>query len=124
MIYECDEYSGIIWEVFARILRNIYGENVFLHGYNVMYNLELKGLNASENDTVSHIIQEIKRNLIYRAMQREKNPRLNEIIYNDTKIAAHLLITFKKIKARRLYTKKGLGEIEKIMEYAEKIIVE
>ena len=122
LVYECEEYSEIIWTVLGRILSNIYSKSVFLHGYNVMYNLELKNLNSKENETINLIIQEIKRNIIYRAMLREKHPRLNEIIYNDTKIAAHLLIIFQKIKARRLYTKKGLGEIEKIVNYAEQLI--
>ena len=88
-----------------------------------MYNLDFKNLTSKENEIVGHIIQEVKRNIVYRALQRAKNPGLNEIIYNDTKIAAHLLISLQKIRARRLYNKKDLGDIGKIIKNAEQIMI-
>ena len=64
LMFECEVYSERIWKGLSDGINEVLC--VRLHAYNVMYNNDMGSLNASQNDQILYLIQEIKRNFIYR----------------------------------------------------------
>ena len=70
-------------------------DRITLHAYNVLYNMDISKLNNRHSDQILYLIQEIKRNMIYRRYIR--CTRGNNIIINNTRILAHIMLVLKKI---------------------------
>jgi len=121
MIFECPEYSEIVWEVISEAINSSMDNqnNITIHMHNVMYNLPIKKLEKKHDNQIQTYIQEIKRNIIYRRYLRCQNPNRAQIIYNRDRIIAHCIITCKKEIAFRKYQNKNHAFLESIKHYLE-----
>ena len=120
MIFECPEYSEMVWEVISEAINKLDNQDtVAIHMHNVMYNLPIKKLEKRYESQISIFIQEIKRNIIYRRFLRCQNPNRNQIIYNKNRIAAHCTIICNKVISFRKYQNKNYKDLETIREYLE-----
>ena len=72
-----------------------------------MYNQNIKDIDKDHNKEQGCLIQEIKRNIVYRRFQRETKPSLNNIIYDNARITAHLIIVCEKMISLRKYQGKN-----------------
>jgi hypothetical protein len=101
-MFECEEYSEPLWTKLESIINemlavNALGDNLHirLHAYNIMYNCDIVGLETSRNDQIITLIQEIKRNMVYRRYVR-CTERQRRVTYNNTRILAHILLNVSK----------------------------
>jgi hypothetical protein len=97
LLFECEGYSFKIWCTLQEGLRFIerHGTRPTVHGYNVLYNLDILGLSPQNNEQILYLIQEIKRDIIYRRYIRSTaNVRIR--VYTRSRIIAHLLLILKK----------------------------
>jgi len=98
LMFECEQYSEKIWKGLSDALNHVLNirliGGITLHAYNVMYNNDIRGLDGVQNDQVLYLIQEIKRNLVYRRYIR--STRGINIRNNNTRILAHTLLVINK----------------------------
>ena len=95
IVFECENYSEKIWQALGNIITHIENVRITLHAYNIMYNLDIKGISPTKNEQVLYLIQEIKRNLILRRYIRSTTGS-GLTYYNLSRISSHLLITVRK----------------------------
>jgi len=110
IILECEEYSEGLWESLEKAFAKVFQENIRLHCFNIMYNQPVGRVPSKFLDVVDAIIQESKRFILHKRYMRETNPNLANIIYNERRIHAHIIIITNKVKSLRKY--QGLGNNE------------
>jgi hypothetical protein len=91
MIFNCLEYSGLIWEIFFKASNKMIGKSdphrsLVFGMYNVMDAVPLKFSDSRESRALDKLICEIKREIIYRKYLRSQNPRLNNVIYTPQRV--------------------------------------
>jgi len=105
-LFECEEYAEGVWYIFSKAISEVENKNVQIHMFNVIYNLKIKGVGEEAEKHVFALIQECKRMLVKRRYDRCQNPSLNNIIYDERRIAAHWVnlvrgqILFQKYKGK------------------------
>jgi len=119
LILECEEYAEGVWENVGRLGSEVFKENIVIHCFDVMYNQPVRKIPSKYIDTVDAIIQEIKRFIIQKRYMRETNTNLANIIYNEIRINAHILIIISKIRSLRRY--QGLKNNEALDQFVDNI---
>ena len=118
LLFECEGYSFKIWRMLQEGLRFIEGEGIrpTIHGYNVLYNLEVTGLSLQKNDQLFYLIQEIKRDIIYRRYVRSTaDVRIR--IFSGTRIVAHLLLTLKRTISQKTLGGSPVAYLVELQQY-------
>jgi thymidylate synthase len=115
LIFECQAYAEPLWALLQRainsLLRGMRGDHpgITLHAYNIMYNKNLQGITGSCADQIHTLIQEIKRNMVFR--------RCNRMIHNrgvrvdQHRITCHLMLSIQRLIALREFQGKGAGHL-------------
>ena len=122
ILFSCTRYSVEYWEIFSEIVSKwIKKEKAehptfYIHLYNIMYNTEIKSIPDKYRKITAQIIQESKRDMLYRRYKRCENPKLNNIRYNRVKTLAHIMLTVKKIFHFYEYTNKNTELIDNLLE--------
>jgi hypothetical protein len=115
LLFECEKYSEPLWALTENVIRNaILAEereggtdyNFRLHAFMVLYNIT-GGIPNKYCKIIMIVIQEIKRNIVYRRYQRETASTGGAILYPTERLAAHLTITLQKIFSLRKYQGKS-----------------
>ena len=123
LLFECPEYSEIAWELLKETLNTVTeANNIVVHSFNVMYNTNIKNLPEKMQKQIQMLIQQYKRNIIYKRYARCTNENLNNIIFDKNRICAHWIILCKKFIAYKAYQGKDKKVIEKIKEAFENMI--
>jgi hypothetical protein len=115
LLFECPMYSEQAWSILSRAISQIVNNRVELHAYSVMYNLDIKGLSPTMNEQVLILIQEIKRNFIYRRFLRS-TARGGVIVYDLRRLTAHLLLSVKKTIYQRTLEGSLTDFLEKLQD--------
>ena len=122
ILFSCRRYSVEYWEIFSEIVSKWVKKTkadhptFYIHLYNIMYNTEIKNIPQEYRRLTAQIIQEVKRDMIYRRYKRCENPNLNNIRYNKDRIMAHMLVTVRKVYRYYEYKCKNTDLIESFME--------
>jgi hypothetical protein len=123
LIYNCEEYSVAIWDEVGQTLTHALvahtGDEIpriNLTPLEIIYNAThpLVKIHAKEKTTqqaICHLIQEVKRDIIYRRMNTPANHRM----LNLTRVRAHLLTVIKKIIS--LYEYQGTRNHQEIIDF-------
>ena len=98
----------MIWDILSKACSATTGHKIQIHLFHVMYNQDFKGIGKDHNKELGCLIQEIKRNIVYRRFQRETKLSLNNIIYDNARITAHLIIVCEKMLSLRKYQGKNI----------------
>ena len=115
LMFECPVYSGPIWEALEEainvMLKNDNPDSVgiSLHAYQVLYNVYRAPIPKQHEKQIMELLQEIKRNIIYRRYVRCTNAR--GIFYNRIRILGHILNVLEKLRALRSYQGKANGTL-------------
>ena len=121
LIFECSALSEPLWALLAEKisihLKTETGrvQNIILHNYNIMYNMELKGMTADGGGQTQMLIQEIKRMLINKRYTRCTSNMGRTIVYDRRRIASNLSITIKKLIALRDFQSKNKDMLESLL---------
>ena len=125
LLFECSVYAEAMWALLQQGINAVLQQDgegrpgVTLHAYNIMYNSYIMGL--PKEYTVYHIlIQEIKRNMVYR--------RFNRVVHNvgtridQHRIHCHLAINVKKLIDFRKYQGMEVGPLNALLQVFEDMI--
>ncbi len=101
LLFECETYSSKIWENLGFLINRLLSRKgldirIQFHAFNVLYNNDFVGIDSNINDQLLYLIQEIKRNIVYRRYVRSTLPNNFNIRYNDRKIYSHIVINLDK----------------------------
>ena len=102
ILFSCQKYSVMYWEIFSEMISKWIKESkpehatYYIHLYNIMYNVEITGVPTEMRACTAQIIQEIKRDMIYRRYKRCENAGLNQIRYSRSRILAHMSLIVRK----------------------------
>ena len=94
LIFACLRYSSEYWEIvsemFSKWIRIEKPEHprFYIHLYNIMYNTEMKSIPTEYREYAAQIVQESKKNIIYRRYKRAENMSLSRIVYNRARLMA------------------------------------
>ena len=125
LIFECEKYSEPLWNILEEAINQVHMEieqgnvnvlRVRLHAFTVMYNMDLN-IPRKLASTVMPLIQEIKRNIVFRRYKRETTAYIPH--YSRNRIAGHLLITIQKL----ISLKKYQGKCSNILEMLRQCIM-
>ena len=125
LIFECEKYSEPLWNILKEAINQVHMEieqgnvnvlRVRLHAFTVMYNMDLN-IPRKLASTVMPLIQEIKRNIVFRRYKRETTAYIPH--YSRNRIAGHLLITIQKL----ISLKKYQGKCSNILEMLRQCIM-
>ena len=128
ILFSCRRYSVEYWEIFSEIISKWCKKEkadhptFYIHLYNIMYNTEIKSLSKENRKVVATIIQEIKRDMIYRRFKRSENINLNNIRYDRRRILAHMLTIVRKVQRYKEYKGKNTERINMLCETLEEEI--
>ena len=120
MLFECDTYSAPLWNLLKEILNLLIHEgednhpHITLHAYNIMFNLQIAGALRGWGDQVNILIQEIKRNIIFRRYKRCIGNVNAYVDYDRPRLAAHLMIVVRKLISLRQYQGQDFGTLSKV----------
>ena len=129
LFMECESYSQPIWLLLDDILT--YATRLTDPGHsaiesrfqNILYNQEIATLPSAKARFLTNIlIQEIKRHIVYRRMQRVLRPGLSRLIYNHSRIAAHLSIVIQKTSSLLRYQGKNVTWLENMLTETNALI--
>ena len=128
LLFECDRYSAPLWALLKQVLNLAIDEDeqnhphITLHAYNIMFNLQIAGALGGWGDQVNILIQEIKRNIIFRRYKRcTGNPNMI-VDYDRPRLAAHLLIVVRKLISLRKFQGQNsatLSKLERLLSTTE-----
>jgi len=79
-----------------------------------MYNEKIAGLTGTCADQIHILIQEIKRNMVYRRCQRQIQNRMVRI--DRHRVKCHLVICVQRLIKLREFQGKNSGYLEKLIE--------
>jgi hypothetical protein len=128
LMFECEKYSEPLWEtlemVVGETMRHRAGDNnanrIRMHAFMVLYNINDYLPNAYVK-SITVLIQEIKRNIVFRRYKRETGN--NAIIrYDRNRLLGHILITVRKLISLRKYQGKNKDIYEDIAEVIQGLI--
>ena len=128
LMFECEKYSEPLWEtlemVVGETMRHRAGDNnanrIRMHAFMVLYNINDNLPNAYVK-SITVLIQEIKRNIVFRRYKRETGN--NAIIrYDRNRLLGHILITVRKLISLRKYQGKNKDIYEDIAEVIQGLI--
>ncbi len=120
LLFECDTYSAPLWNLLKEILNLLIDEgednhpHITLHAYNIMFNLQIAGALRGWGDQVNILIQEIKRNIIFRRYKRCIGNVNAYVDYDRPRLAAHLMIVVRKLISLRQYQGQDFGTLSKV----------
>ena len=108
IIMECEEYSEPMWAeveytlgALARIRAADAPERIRISDFNVIFNMDntsaMTHLTKKQNKVLQEILQELKRSILYRRMNRGQRRQ------NIQKIQAHLIGVYRKLSAFKIY---------------------
>jgi DNA-binding SARP family transcriptional activator len=120
LIFECSHYSEQLWRILGRIVSAVENKHITLHAYNIMYNLDIKGLSPTKNEQLQILIQEIKRNIVYRRFLRATQGGVTN--YSEIRIIAHIILTIKKTIYQRNLEGRTIEFIESILQHMTELI--
>jgi hypothetical protein len=109
LLFECDIYSARLWNMLQEVINLTMDEDgdnhhhITLHSYNIMFNMQIAGALRAWGNQVNILIQEIKRNIIYRRYKRCTGNVNGNVNYDRPRLAAHLLIVVRKLISLRQY---------------------
>ena len=87
--------------------------------YNIMYNTEMISLPKGHRKIAALVVQEIKRDMIYRRFKRCENISLNNIKYGRQRILAHMITIVRKVHRYIEYKGKDTARIQLLCETLE-----
>ena len=122
------KYSVEYWEIFSEIIskwckkEKVDHPTFYIHMYNIMYNTEMKSLSKCHRKIASVLVQEIKRDMIYRRFKRCENISLNNIRYGRHRIIAHMITIVRKVQRYMEYQGKNTARIQTLCETLEEEI--
>ena len=128
ILFSCNRYSVEYWEIFSEIISKWCKKDkadhptFYIHMYNIMYNTEMKSLSKGYRKVASTVVQEIKRDMIYRRFKRCENNNLNNIRYGRHRIIAHMLTIVRKVQRYKEYQGKNTDKIQTLCETLEEEI--
>jgi hypothetical protein len=113
LMFECSSYTEPLWAIVENLVKETIrtisnGEIEFngrFHAFLVMYNISTS-VPAKYTGDVMVLIQEIKRNIIYRRFRRETDG-VGITTFDRPRLLAHLSITVQKIRNLRKYQGKA-----------------
>jgi hypothetical protein len=119
LMFECEKLAEPLWQLLAEIINADLRErgkqnNIVLHAYNVMYNLNIGGVEAAYGAQIQQLIQEIKRAMINKRYQRCITERAVE--YGRRRLASNLIIVVKKLISLLRYQGKKKDTLEAIRD--------
>jgi len=82
--------------------------------FNVIYNIKYTGLSEKSQKSLFLLIQEGKRSIVKRRVQRCLNPNLDNIIYDEKRVTAHWVNVVRTLFSLRKYQGKNIEEYEKL----------
>ena len=113
LMFECEQYSEPLWKELEGIINatiaRINGREqmpyrIEMHAFLVLYSV-WRGAPCSQTGAIMALIQEIKRNIVFRRFKRETT---NSAIRCDrARLLGHLLITVRKLESLRKYQGKN-----------------
>ena len=114
LLFECESYSEPLWTLLEKTINDAIGleepaggyVNIRMHAFLVLYNITT-GIPGKYCKIIMIVIQEIKRNIIFRRYQRETANAGGVTIYPRERLLAHLSITIRKIFNLRKYCGKS-----------------
>ena len=127
-MFSCSRYSVEYWEIFSGIISKWCKKEkadhptFYIHMYNIMYNTEIKTLSKENRKIAATLIQEIKRDMIYRRFKRSENTNLNTIRYDRHRILAHMLTIVRKVQRYKEYQGKNTERPKMLCEMLEEEI--
>jgi hypothetical protein len=109
LMFECENYSEPLWATTEYIIKETVrrvgnGEdsyNIRLHAFLIMYSVTT-GVPSKHVKDIMILIQEIKRNIVYRRFKRETS-NVGVTTFGRHRLLAHLSITVQKIQSLRKY---------------------
>jgi hypothetical protein len=109
LLLECEKYSEPMWNVFEQVINNaiqldtgeINVRHIRVHAFMILYNVDTN-VPSKYKKFIMEIIQEIKRNMIFRRYKRETGNGAN-IEYRRERLIAHLMLTTQKLASLRQY---------------------
>jgi len=130
ILYDCEEYSVAIWDKAGPVLTHALiahtGDEIpriNLTPLEIIYNasqhnpsVKIHTKERSIQQAIVYLIQEIKRDIIYRGM----NTAANKHALNITRVHAHLLSTTKKIIS--LYEYQGTRNHQEIINFLKRFL--
>ena len=113
LMFECEQYSEPLWKELEGIInatiaringREQMPRRIEMHAFLVLYSV-WRGAPCSQAGAIMALIQEIKRNIVFRRFKRETT---NSAIRCDrARLLGHLLITVRKLESLRKYQGKN-----------------
>jgi hypothetical protein len=119
LLFECEKYAEPLWQLLKQGINAMLQEstgrnNVVLHAYNVMYNEKIAGLTGTFADKIHILIQEIKRNIVFRRCQRQIQNRNVRIDWH--RIRCHLVICMQRLIKLREFQGKSSVHLENLID--------
>jgi hypothetical protein len=128
LIFECEKYSEPLWNILEEAINQVHMEieqgnvnflRVRLHAFTVMYNMDMS-IPRKLASSIMPLIQEIKRNIVFRRNKRETTAYIPH--YSRNRIAGHLLITIKKLISLNKYQGKCSNILEMLRQCRMNVI--
>ena len=91
----------------------------YIHMYNIRYNTEMKSLLKGHRKIAALVVQEIKRDMIYRRFKRCENISLHNIRYGRQRILAHMITIVRQVNRYMEYKGKDTARIQTLCETFE-----
>jgi len=114
LLFECEEYAEIFWRILGSVFSQVEEKTIQLHMFNVIYNIKYTGLSEKSQKSLFLLIQEGKRSIVKRRVQRCLNPNLDNIIHDEKRVTAHWVNIVRRLISLRKYQGKNIEEYEKL----------
>jgi hypothetical protein len=128
LVFECPEYSEPLWNILQQginaMLQAQHGTHptITLHAYNIMYNDQLQGLPKDCAGQIHTLIQEIKRNIIFRRCQRLVHNR--GVRVDRRRVGCHAIMNVQRLISLRAYQGKKEGQLRFLLNALNQIVHE
>jgi hypothetical protein len=113
LIFDCEVYAEPLWNLLQQAINGLLQQRpgghpgITLHAYNIMYNNNIQGLPRDCGDQLYILIQEIKRNIIFRRVKRITSNEGMRVDHH--RIKCHLILNIQRLISLREFQGKGAG---------------
>jgi hypothetical protein len=118
LLFECEVYAEPLWNLLQQAINGLLQQRlgghpgVTLHAYNIMYNNNIQGLPKDCGDQFYTLVQEIKRNIVFRRVKRITTNAGLRIDHH--RIKCHMTLNIQRLISLREFQGKGselLGDL-------------
>ena len=125
LIHQCEHYSELIWSELSTVItlvitqiRNQHTARIDFTPLEIIFNKTHPSIENSISDrntlnTITHLVQEIKREIIYRRMTQNLTPEITPLI----RIQAHIISVIRKVHS--LLTYQGHQQNSQAIQFLE-----